>query len=252
MRRPVRIFAVGLVAALLQLGASASTANEIRVAVASNFAATMEEIAGRFEKISGHEVTVVAGSTGKHYAQIRNGAPFHAFFAADAERPKRLEAEGMALPGSRFIYAVGKLVLWSPKADYVDPAGTILEHGDFRHLAVANPMLAPYGRAAREVLAKRGRWQALQHRMVRGENVSQAFQFVKSGNAELGFVARSQIHRQGRATTGSWWEIPDALYTPIEQQAVLLQDDSPARDFLIFVRSEEALKIIRAHGYGTS
>jgi molybdate transport system substrate-binding protein len=252
MKRIIRICAVQFVAALLGLISVASAAaDEIRVAVASNFADTMREITGRFEQQSGHNVTLVFGSTGMHYAQIRNGAPFDAFFAADVKRPKLLEEEGITLADSRFTYAVGKVVLWSPNADYVDPAGEVLEQGDFRHLALANPKLAPYGRAAREVLEKRGQWRNLQDRIVRGENVGQAFQFVNSGNAELGFVAWSQIKRPGRPLAGSWWEIPQALYSPIEQQAVLLNANSVARDFLSFVRGNEALRIIGAYGYGT-
>ena len=252
MKRTTRICAVGFVAALLGLVTVASTeADEIRVAVASNFADTLREIAGRFEQQSGHRVTLVSGSTGMHYAQIRNGAPFDAFFAADMKRPRLLEEEGATLADSRFTYAVGKLVLWSPNADYVDPAGELLEQGDFRHLALANPKLAPYGRAAREVLEQRHQWQDLQGRMVRGENIGQTFQFVKSGNAELGFVAHSQVKRPGHPIEGSFWEVPQSLYTPIEQQAVLLKDNDAARAFLSFVKSDESLEIIRGFGYGT-
>jgi molybdate transport system substrate-binding protein len=239
-----------LITAILMFATGQSIAGEIRVAVASNFAIAITTISERFEVNTGHKVTLVFGSTGMHYTQIKNGAPFDAFFAADAKRPKLLEDEGVALPDSRFTYAVGKVVLWSPKANYVDPAGEVLEQGDFRHLALANPKLAPYGQAARVILEKRGRWQVLQDRMVRGENIGQTFQFVKSGNAELGFVAWSQIKRPGQPMAGSWWEIPQALYSPIEQQAILLKDNSVARDFLTFVRGKEALKIIGAYGYG--
>lgn len=252
MKPPIRICALGFVASLLGLAAAGSAvADEIRVAVASNFTTAIRDIAGRFERQSGHRVTLVFGSTGKHYAQIKHGAPFEAFFAADMRRPRLLDEEGLALAGSRFTYAVGKLVLWSPEADRVDPAGEVLERGDFRHLAIASPRLAPYGRAAREVLKKRGQWQGLQNRIVRGENIGQTFQFVGSGNAELGFVAWSQVKRPGRPTAGSWWEIPQALYSPIEQQAVLLKDHPVARDFMAYVRSKDALEIIRSYGYGT-
>jgi molybdate transport system substrate-binding protein len=226
-------------------------AAEIRVAVASNFADAVEAISARFEARGGDKVTLIVGSTGKLYAQIRHGAPFDAFFAADADRPRLLEDEGAAVPGSRFTYAVGRLVLWSPSPGYVDPAGEVLREGDFRYLAIANPKLAPYGRAAQEVLERRGLWQALQGRTVRGENVGQAFQFVRSGNAELGLVAWSQVSRPGEPTAGSWWEVPQALYAPIEQQAVLLRDDAAARAFLAFVRGEEGRAIIRTYGYGT-
>ncbi len=252
MKRISRIHAVLYILVLLiQAVTTPAVADEISVAVASNFRDAGKGIASHFERLSGHKVILVFGSTGKHYAQIKNGAPFEVYFAADALRPKLLEAEGVAQPGSRFTYAIGKLVLWSPKGNAVDPGGNVLEQGDYRHLAIANPRLAPYGKAAQEVLQRRGLWQALQDRFVRGENIGQTFQFVMSGNAELGFVSFSQIKRPGRPTAGSWWEIPQSLYSPIEQQAVLLQDNAPARAFLAFVRSEEALKIIRSYGYGT-
>ena len=250
MIRTLRISVAGFTA-LLGLGAAPSLADEIRVAVASNFTRAIREIALHFEQQSGHKAILVSGSTGKHYAQSKNGAPFEVFFSADAKRPRLLEQEGVAQPGSRFTYAIGKLVLWSPETDRVDPGGKVLEQGDFRHLALANPKLAPYGKAAREVLERRGLWRALRARMVRGENIGQTYQFVKSGNAELGFVAWSQVRRPGRAPDGSWWAIPQALYAPIEQQAVLLKDDPVARGFMTFVRGKEALEIIRSYGYGT-
>lgn len=223
--------------------------DEIRVAVASNFSAAIREIAGLFEQESGHRVIPVFGSTGKHYAQIRHGAPFDAFFAADAERPKRLENEGVARPGSRFTYAVGKVVLWSPDATAVDKQGKVLSSGDFRYLALANPKLAPYGKAAEQVMRARGVWGALRGRMVRGENIGQTFQFVNSGNAELGFVANSQIKRPGDTIKGSYWEPPQSLYSPIEQQAVLLKDNGIAREFLDFVKGGKAREIIQGYGY---
>ncbi len=252
MKRAVRIRTLAFITALLGLPVIAqATADEIRVAVASNFNNAIKEIAGRFERRTAHKVTLVFGSTGKLYAQIRNGAPFDAFFAADVRRPRLLEEEGLGLAGSRFTYAVGRLTLWSPKAAYVDDRGKVLDEGDFRHLALANPRLAPYGRAAREVLEKRGLWLALRHKMVRGENIGQTFQFVKSGNAELGFVAWSQVKRPGQPVAGSWWEVPQTMYSPIKQQAVLLRDNQAARAFLAFVRSREALEVIGAYGYGT-
>jgi molybdate transport system substrate-binding protein len=237
-----------LIASLLGLLLPLRAAAEIRVAVASNFAPTLRDIAARF----GQRVSLITGSTGKHYAQISNGAPFDAFFAADVQRAQRLEEAGLAVAGSRFTYAIGKLVLWSPRADYVDPAGAVLKHGDYRHLALANPTLAPYGRAAREVLQAQGLWQTLQPRLVRGESVGQAFQFVGSGNAPLGFVAWSQIQRPGETPSGSWWKIPETLYTPIAQQALLLNDSAPARAFLAFVRGPQARQIIQAYGYANA
>lgn len=242
----------GIASILIWLvGSSVVGADEIRVAVASNFANTMREISGRFEEQTGHEVILAFASTGKHYAQIKNGAPFDAFFGADTERPERLEKEGLAVAGSRFTYALGTLVLWSPEIGMVDAAGKVLELGGFRFLSLANPKLAPYGRAAQEVLKGRALWQSLQPRMVRGENIGQAFQFVISGNAELGFVARSQIDKPGEAIAGSWWEIPVDLYSPIAQQAVLLSESTAARELLAFVRGQEALDILRSYGYRT-
>jgi len=226
-----------------------SAADEIRVAVASNFANTLKVLASNFKTVSGHEIKISVGSTGKHYAQIHHGAPFDVFFAADSKRPARLEAEGIALAGSRFTYALGKLVLWSPKTGHVDAQGKILETGTFQHLAMANPRLAPYGRAAQEVLQKRGLWKTLKGRAVRGENIAQAFQFVKSGNAGLGFIAWSQIKRPGRPVPGSYWKIPPDLYSPIEQQAVLLNDSATARAFVDFVKSPKSQRLIRSFGY---
>ena len=235
----------------MMLAAGQSIAEETRVAVASNFRVAIETLAERFEADTGHEVSLIFGSTGKHYAQIKNGAPFDAFFAADIKRPELLEQEGAALPGSRFTYALGKLILWSPQAGYVDPEGKVLGQGTFRHLAIANPKLAPYGKAAREVLQARGVWNALKAKTVRGENISQTFQFVSSGNAELGLVAWSQVKQPGHRMTGSWWKVPQALYTPIEQQAVLLKENTAARAFLSFMKSEKSRALIRSFGYDT-
>ncbi|MCW8963810.1 MAG: molybdate ABC transporter substrate-binding protein [Gammaproteobacteria bacterium] len=224
-------------------------AAEIRVAVASNFADTMQSIATRFEARTDHKVTLISGSTGKHYAQIVNGAPFDAFFAADSRRPETLEKQGVILPGNRFTYAIGKLVLWSPEAAYVDTEGNILQGREFRFLAIANPKLAPYGKAAQEVLQARGLWKALQERLVRGENINQAFQFVSSGNAELGFVAYSQVRRPGESIKGSYWVVPQALYIRIQQQAVFLTDNEATRALRLFVQSDEVLELIQNNGY---
>lgn len=224
-------------------------ADELRVAVASNFRPAMTALAERFEQRSRHRITLIHGSTGKHYAQIVNGAPFDAFFAADKTRPLRLEAEQRIVPGSRFTYAMGKLVLWSPDPGRVDGAGRVLRDGSFNHLAIANPDLAPYGAAARQVLQRLGYWQPLSGRLVRGENIGQTFQFVVSGNAELGLVARAQLVDRGRALTGSSWEPPQSLYDPIEQQAVLLRDSAAGREFMAYVQSVEARALIRSNGY---
>ena len=226
-------------------------AGEILVAVASNFAIPMQEIAEKFEQETGHALTLIPGSTGKHYAQIVNGAPFDIFFAADSERPALLELGGHAQPGSRFTYALGRLVLWSTDATLVDDAGLVLDGSRFRRLAIANPRLAPYGKAAQQVLEARGLWQPLQPKLVRGENIAQAFQFVASGNAELGFVALSQVMHSGAIGRGSAWRIPVELHAPIEQQAVLLTDKPAAKNFAGFVQGEGARAIMRGFGYGT-
>jgi molybdate transport system substrate-binding protein len=226
-------------------------ADAIRVAVASNFSEAAKEIAARYEQRSGQELILIFGSTGKHYAQIKHGAPFDIFFAADARRPRLLEEEGAAIAGSRFTYARGRLVLWSPREGFIDKQGRILETGQFTRLAIANPKLAPYGRAAQEVLQAKGLWNALRQRMVRGENIGQTYQFVKSGNAALGFVAYSQIKRSNQAVAGSYWLIPQTLYQPIEQQVILLRDNPVVREFIAYLQEPEAQTIIRAYGYDT-
>lgn len=241
---------IAAIAYLLMFNSVLLKADQILVATASNFVETIRVIARNFEAQTGHEVLILSGSTGKHYAQIKHGAPFDVFFAADIKRPELLEKEGIAIPDSRFTYAIGKLTLWSPKTDYVDSEGKILAKNKFRHLAIANPKLAPYGKAAQNILQNLGLWQTLQTRMVRGENIGQTFQFVKSSNAQLGFVSVSQITKPDQPTEGSFWEIPQSLYTPIQQQAVLLKDSNAARTFIAFVKNKQSQQIIRSYGYG--
>jgi molybdate transport system substrate-binding protein len=224
-------------------------AADVTAAVAANFSGTARRVADAFERETPYTVNLVVGSTGKHYAQIVNGAPFDVLLAADRDRPARLEREGRIVPGSRFTYATGRLVLWSPVAGRVDARGAILARGDFRHLALANPRLAPYGVAAQETLAGMGLWARLHGRLVFGENVGQAFRFVDSGAAELGFVALAQV-RLAEPAGGSWWLVPDTLYTAIEQQAVQLRENVAAVAFLHFLRGETARSIIVASGYG--
>lgn len=246
-----RLRQVALITLSCLMLAGNSSAGEITLAVASNFTQAIRQIADRFQHETGNRVRLSFGSTGKHYAQIVNGAPFDAFFAADVKRPQRLEQEGLILPGSRFTYAIGRVVLWSPDPTLVDDRGEILHSGSFSHLAIANPRLAPYGRAAQEVLQGMGLWSALQERMVRGENIGQAFQFVSSGSVELGFVAYAQVKRPGEAVQGSLWEVPESAYTPIKQQAVLLSDNPVARRFLDYVRTPEIRELIHGYGYAT-
>jgi molybdate transport system substrate-binding protein len=228
----------------------AVSADEIRIAVAANFANAMAALVARFEAATDHVVLVSTGSTGAHYAQILNGAPFDAAFAADSRRPALLEQKGLAVAGTRFTYARGRLALWSPRAELVDTEGGVLSSGRFRHLAIANPALAPYGMAAREVLESLGLWERLQSRIVRGQDIGQTFGFVYSQNAELGFVAYSQIAGPDRPVEGSHWLVPEALHRPIEQQAVLLKDVPTARAFLEFVKGLEGRHIIASYGYG--
>ena len=223
----------------------------LQVAVASNFAGAAEQLAAGFEARTGRAVALSFGSTGKHYAQIHNGAPFDLFLAADRERPERLEREGLAAPDSRFTYALGRLALYSAEPGMVDAAGEVLDGDGFQRLAIANPRLAPYGAAAVAVLEARGRYRALEGRLVLGENIAQTYQFVASGSAELGFVARSQILRPDAPAEGSWWVVPAELHPSIEQQAVRLSDRPGAAAFLAYLRGEEGRAIIRAFGYDT-
>ena len=237
------------------IGASQAVADELKIAVASNFYPAMKEIAKRYElKTAGssgqHKVILIPGSSGKHYAQIMNGAPFDIFFSADTERARLLEQEGKVIAGTRFTYAFGKLILWSSIDNYVDSKGEVLNKKDFRYLAIANPKLAPYGKSAEEALRSLKLWTNLKERLVQGENIAQTFQFISSGNAKLGFVAYSQIMNSDHSTDGSFWEVPKSIYKPIEQQAVLLKDSYIGREFLSFVKSDESLSIIYESGYG--
>ena len=234
-------------------GASLSArAEEVSVAVAANFSAPMQRIAVEFEKATGHKAQLVSGSTGKFYAQIKSGAPFQLLLAADDETPAKLVKEGDGVPGSQFTYAVGKLVLWSPTPGFVDDKGEVLKAGKFAHLALANPKLAPYGFAATETLKALGLADALQPRLVIGESITQAQQFVVSGNAELGFIAFSQIHKDGKLIDGSYWLVPAKHYTPIRQDAVVLAKGkgSAAVEALAgFLKSDKARAIIKSYGY---
>lgn len=243
---------VAAVAMLFGLMCSSVQAGEVRVAVASNFAAPMERIAVLFQQESGHTLKVSLGSSGSFYTQIKGGAPFDVFLSADDAIPKRLVQEKLALESSRFVYALGKLVLWSAQPDLVDAKGAVLNKGNFNKLAIANPLLAPYGMAAKETLEKLVMWNAMQGKLVKGENITQTYQFVATENAELGFIALSQITKDGKVTEGSWWLVPSQMYKPIKQSAVQLsgaKDKAAVQAFLDFLKSEKAVAIIRAFGY---
>lgn len=229
-----------------------ASADEVRVAVAANFTAPMQKIAEAFARDTGHRAVLAFGATGKFYAQINNGAPFDVLLAADEQTPQRLEDEGQGVTGSRFTYAVGSLVLWSAREGYVDPQGRVLADGDFRHLALANPKTAPYGAAALQTLEKLSLRERLQPRFVQGENIAQTHQFVASGNAELGFIALSQVIEDGRIARGSAWRVPADQHQPIRQDALLLQrgEHNPAaRALLDYLKGASAVALIRAYGY---
>lgn len=232
---------------------AATQAEEALVAVAANFSEVMARLEVEFEHGSRHSLRVATGSTGKLYAQIRNGAPFDILLAADRRRPLLLEEEGRTAAGSRFTYAIGRLALWSRDPGRVGKDGAeTLEEGDFRKLAIANPDLAPYGAAAREALTGLGVLDALSHRLVLGENVGQAHALVATGNAELGLVALSSVLSPRNKQPGSRWNVPQGLHAPIRQEAVLLLravDNPAARTFLDYLRSAEARAIIESFGY---
>lgn len=220
-------------------------AAEALAAVAANFAKPVEALAARFQAETGHTIKVSLGSTGKLYAQIANGAPFDLFLAADQARPEKAEAEGLAVPGSRFTYASGRLALI--RSDGGEPSLDFLKEGAFRHLAIANPKLAPYGLAAEQAMSGLGLLEQLRPKLVFGENIGQTFAMAATGNAEAGFVALSQV-------TGPRWVVPADLHAPIHQDAVLLTrsaDNEAAKGFLAYLRSEEGRQIIRGFGYDT-
>lgn len=229
-------------------------AAEVSVAVAANFTAPMQKIATLFEQDTGHKAVLAFGSTGRFYTQIRNGAPFEVLLAADDETPARLEHEALAISGTRFTYAIGRLVLWSKRPGLVDGQGQVLRRSDaFERIALADPRLAPYGAAAVEVMGRLGVLEALRPKVVQGENIAQTHQFVATQNAALGFVAMSQVYTDGRLSEGSAWLVPADLHAPIRQDAVLLkkgQGNAAATALLLFLRGDKARTVIRSHGYG--
>jgi len=239
----------GLLAATVH--ARPARAGEVSIAVAANFTDVTLELIPLFESATGHKVRVSFGSTGMLYAQIGNGAPYDVFLAADTKRPEKAEAAGLAVSGTRFNYAYGKLMLWSGRPDAWTDARSWLKRGAFAHLAIANPKTAPYGLAAEQVMDRLGVLSLLQGKLVRGDSLSQTFQFVVSGNAAAGFVAASQV--KAWKGSGTLWEVPQDLYAPIEQQAVLLgrgESNPAAAAFLGFLKGEAARDVIRSYGYG--
>jgi molybdate transport system substrate-binding protein len=233
--------------------ATAAQADQVMVAVASNFTAPMNAIAAEFARDTGHRARLSFGASGKFYAQIRNGAPFQVFLSADDETPARLEREGLAQPDNRFTYAIGTLVLWSAQPGLVDARAEVLRKGQFNKLALANPKLAPYGKAAFEVLTGMGLLNNLSAKFVQGENIAQTWQFASTGNAELGFVALSQVMTNGKITSGSAWIVPSKLHTPIRQDAVILnpgKGSAAAEALMAYLKSDKARAIIQSYGYG--
>jgi molybdate transport system substrate-binding protein len=232
-------------------------AGEVTVAVAANFTAPMQKIAQAFEQDTGHKAQLAFGATGKFYAQIKNGAPFAVLLAADDETPARLEKEGLAVAGTRLTYALGRLALWSKSPSLVDDQGEVLRGNRFEKLgihkiAMAEPKLAPYGVAAMEVMTHLGVLPAVKSMLVQGESIGQTYQFVSTENAQLGFVALSQISIDGRITQGSAWVVPQSMHTPLKQDAVLLntgKDNAAAQALLKYLQADKAKTIIRQYGY---
>ena len=227
-------------------------AGEVSVAVAANFTAPMQKIANLFEQDTGHKATLAFGSTGRFYAQIKNGAPFDLLLSADDETPAKLAKEGLAVDASRFTYAIGKLALWSKQPGLVDAQGLVLKSGTFDKIAVADPKLAPYGAAAVEVMTQLGVLNTLRPKFVQGENIAQTHQFVATQNAQLGFVAMSQVMADGRLVEGSVWAVPATLYSPLRQDAVLLnkgQGNAAATALLQYLKGDKARAVIRGYGY---
>ena len=246
------MFARSLLPAWLIFMTGALHAAEAQVAVAANFAEPIKAIAAVLEKTTGHKLQITVGATGRLYAQIRNGAPFDVLLSADTKAPAQLEADGLAQPGSRFTYASGKLVLWSADATRVDAQGAVLKTGGFRKLAMANPKTAPYGAASMEVIDKLGLTAALSPKLVQGESIGQTYNFAFTGNADIAFVALSQVLEGGRLKSGSMWVVPQNLYGPIQQDAVLLKrganNEAPVA-LMKLLKSPNIKTLIRSYGY---
>lgn len=227
-------------------------AAEAQVAVAANFAEPIKAIGAVLEKTTGHTIKVTLGATGKLYAQIKNGAPFDVLLAADTATPEKLTAEGLGVPGSRFTYATGKLVLWSATAGRVNDKGQVLKAADLGKVAYANPKVAPYGAATVQVIDKLGLTAVLAPKLVQGESIGQTFTFASTGNADVGFVAMSQVLEGGQLKSGSMWVVPQNLYDPIRQDAVVMQksaNNEAAKALMIVLKSPNIKDLIRSYGY---
>ena len=232
--------------------ATSLRAEEAMVAVAANFSAPMQQIAALFQKETGHQIKLSFGASGGIYAQIKNGAPFDLFLSADQLTPQKLEAEGLGVPNSRFTYATGQLVLWSKQEGLVDAKGHVLQNKSIQRIALANPKLAPYGAAAIETMTNLGLLKELQSKLVQGDNIAQTYQFVSTQNAQIGFVALSQVFANGKITSGSAWIVPGNLHQPIQQDVILLrkgQDNKAATALLLYLKGEQAKKILKSFGY---
>ena len=251
MSRRVSEWLLGCTATVALAFAVPATAADLQVAVAANFTEPAKQIAAAYEGRTHNHVALSFGSSGQFYTQIAHGAPFEVFLSADADRPAQAEKEGLAVPGTRFTYAIGRLVLFSKTAGLVDGRGAVLKSGRFEKLSIADPALAPYGAAAVQTMTRLGVYEAIKPKLVTGTSINQAYQFVDTGAAELGFVALSQVIAQ---TGGSRWLVPEADHAAILQQAVLLktgQDDAAAKAFVAFLKGPEAGKVIKRFGYGT-
>ncbi len=229
-------------------------AEEALVAVAANFSAPMQQIAASFQKDTGHQLKMSFGATGGIYAQIKNGGPFDVFLSADQITPQKLEAEGLGVAATRFNYAIGQLVLWSKQDGLVDDKGQVLSGKNIQRIALANPKLAPYGVAAWETMTALGLLEELKPKMVQGDNIAQTYQFVSTQNAQVGFVALSQVFSNGQLTSGSAWIVPPHLYKPIRQDVILLKngkDNSAAKALLMYLKGEKAKAVMKSYGYLT-
>lgn len=234
--------------------ATSLRAEQALVAVAANFSAPMQQIALAFQKDTGHQLKLSFGATGGIYAQIKNGGPFDVFLSADQLTPQKIEAEGLGVPQTRFTYATGQLVLWSKQDGLVDDKGQVLRSKNIQRIALANPKLAPYGAAALEAMTQLGLLDELKPKLVQGDNIAQTYQFVSTQNAQLGFVALSQVFADGKITSGSGWVLPSSLYKPILQDAILLKngkDNSAAKALMLYIKGDKAKEMIKRFGYLT-